>query len=94
MYKQKAAQSKRGEVMQITLKKWGNGTGIRFSKEFLRCAGLSVNDSLEAEIVDGKIVLTPKFCHQSLKERAAAYDGMLNLSDEIDRGKPEGNEVW
>jgi antitoxin MazE len=94
MYKQKAAQSKRGEVMQITLKKWGNGTGIRFSKEFLRCAGLSVNDSLEAEIVDGKIVLTPKFCHQSLKERAAAYGGMLNLSDEIERGAPEGNEVW
>lgn len=80
--------------MQVTLKQWGNGTGLRFSKEFLRRAGLSVNDSLEAEIVDGRIVLTPKFMHRSLKERAAAYDGMLNLSKEIERGKPEGTELW
>lgn len=80
--------------MQITLKKWGNGTGIRFTKEFLLRAGLSVNDTLTADIIDGKIILTPEFRHRSLRERAAFYDGKLNLSDEIPREDTEGNEVW
>ena len=80
--------------MQLRLKQWGNGTGIRFTKEFLRRAGLSLNDTLDAEIINGQIVLTPQFRHRSLKERAAAYGGQLNLSSEIEREEPVGSEVW
>ena len=80
--------------MQVTLKKWGNSHGIRFSKEFLSRAGVSPNDTLEAEIVDGKIILTPGFRHRTLKERAALYGGQLNLSGEMEREEPAGDEVW
>ena len=80
--------------MQLQLKQWGNGTGIRFTKDFLRRAGLKLNDTLNAEIIDGQIVLTPEFRHRSLKERAAEYDGQLNLSSEMERDDPVGGEVW
>ena len=80
--------------MQLRLKQWGNGTGIRFTKEFLRRAGVSLNDTLDAEIINGQIVLTPHFRHRSLKERAADYDGKLNLSSEMEREEPVGSEVW
>lgn len=80
--------------MQLRLKQWGNGTGIRFTKEFLRNAGIQLNDTLNAEIIDGKIVLTPQFQHRSLKERAAAYGGQLHLSEEPEREEPVGSEVW
>ena len=80
--------------MQIQLKQWGNGTGIRFTKEFLRNAGIQLNDTLNAEIINGKIVLTPEFRHRSLKERADAYGGQLNLSGELEREEPVGSEVW
>ena len=80
--------------MQLRLKQWGNGTGIRFTKEFLRRAGISLNDTLDAEIINGQIVLTPQFRHRSLKERAAAYGGQLNLSSEIEREEPVGSEGW
>ena len=80
--------------MQLQLKPWGNSTGVRFSKEFLERAGLSQNDTVNAEIIDGRIVLTPAFLHRSLKERAAAYGGQLNLSDEMPREEPAGSEVW
>ncbi len=80
--------------MQTKVQKWGNGSGVRFTKEFLRSAGVSLNDTLNAEIVNGQIVLTPQFRRRSLKERAAAYGGQLNLSDEMDREAPMGNEVW
>ena len=80
--------------MQIQVKKWGNGSGIRFTKEFLREAGITMEDMLNAEIVNGQIILTPAFRHRSLRERAAEFNGELNLSDEIEWDEPVGSEVW
>ena len=80
--------------MQIQLKPWGNSQGIRFSREFLKEAGIAPDETLTAEIVNGQIVLSRAFRHRSLKERAAAFDGKLNLSDELDWGEPAGSEVW
>lgn len=80
--------------MQLTLKQWGNSTGIRFSKEFLQRAGVKAGDVLIAEIVNGQIVLTPGMRHRNLRERAAEYGGQLNLSDEMLREEPVGSEVW
>ena len=81
-------------MVQIQVKKWGNGSGIRFTKEFLREAGISMEDTLNAEIVNGQIILTPMFRHRSLWERAAEFNGELNLSDEIEWDEPVGSEVW
>ena len=80
--------------MQIRLKQWGNSSGIRFTKEFMKRAGIHPNDTLDAEIVDGRIILTPGFRHRSLRERATDYGGQLNLSDEMAREAPVGSEVW
>lgn len=80
--------------MEFTLKKWGNGTGILFNKEFLKMAHVSQNDTLDAEILDGKIILTPVFRHRNLKDRAAEFGGELRLSEEMPIDGPVGNEVW
>ena len=81
-------------MVQTQVKKWGNGSGIRFTKEFLREAGITIEDTLNAEIVNGQIILTPMFRHRSLRERAAEFNGELNLSDEIEWDEPVGSEVW
>lgn len=81
-------------MVQTQVKKWGNGSGIRFTKEFLREAGISMEDTLNAEIANGQIILTPMFRHRSLRERAAEFNGELNLSDEIEWDEPVGSEVW
>ena len=80
--------------MQIQLKAWGNSQGIRFSREFLASAGIKPDDTLTAQVQDGKIILSKACPHRSLQQRAAAYGGQLNLSEEIDWGDPQGNEVW
>ena len=80
--------------MQVQLKPWGNSQGIRFSKEFLSEAGFSSDETLNAEIVNGQIILSRAFRHRSLKERAAEYGGRLNLSEELDWDEPAGSEVW
>jgi len=80
--------------MQIQLKAWGNGHGIRFSRELLASAGFKPDDVLNAEIQNGKIILSKSFQHRTLVERAAEFDGNFNLSEEISWSEPQGNEVW
>ncbi|MBR4540310.1 MAG: AbrB/MazE/SpoVT family DNA-binding domain-containing protein [Clostridia bacterium] len=80
--------------MEVQLKNWGNSQGIRFSKEFLRSAGFRPNDTLMAEIKEGKVILSRTFRHRTLRERSEAYGGELCLSDEMDWGEPCGSEVW
>lgn len=83
--------------MTAQVKPWGNSQGIRLSKKILDSAGIHVNDYLEIEIIDGSIVLSKAFRHQTLEERAAAYGGKLTNPGEINLGTsdpPEGREVW
>ena len=80
--------------MQVSIKPWGNSQGIRFSREFLASAGIKPDDVLTAEVQDGRIILSKQFRHRSLRERAAAFSGNLNLSEEVFDDHPQGNEVW
>ena len=72
----------------------GTARGSVFLGNFFASAGIKPNDVLTAEVIDGKIVLSKQFQHRTLQQRAAAFDGKLNLSGEYDWGEPMGNEVW
>lgn len=80
--------------MQVQLKAWGNSQGIRFSKEFLASAGIKPDDTLDVKVENGQIILSKSFQHRTLQQRAEAFGGKLNLSEEMDWGEPRGNEVW
>ncbi|MCD8151790.1 MAG: AbrB/MazE/SpoVT family DNA-binding domain-containing protein [Clostridiales bacterium] len=80
--------------MVTQVKSWGNGQGIRFSKDLLDTLGIHLNEYLNIKIVDGDIVLSKTCKHKTLEERAAEYDGELNLDNEISWGESVGREVW
>ena len=81
--------------MEVQLKPWGNSQGIRLPKAVLNEAGFQPDDTLTVKAENGHIVLYRSFKHKTLEERAADYDGRLNLDGETDwRGDPVGNEVW
>jgi len=80
--------------MQAQVREWGNSQGVRLSKEILQTAGIKVNEVLEVSVSDGVITLVKPFRHKTLEERAAEYDGKLNLDGEYDWGEPVGREVW
>ncbi|KFI88052.1 MULTISPECIES: AbrB/MazE/SpoVT family DNA-binding domain-containing protein [Bifidobacterium] len=42
-----------------TLTRWGNGQGIRLSKELISQAGLHVGDELEVRVEQGGLLVTP-----------------------------------
>lgn len=80
--------------MQAQVKTWGNSQGIRISKDILQAANVSIDDVLDVKVSDGMIMLVKPFRHKSLEERAAEFDGKLNLDGEYDWGDPVGREVW
>ncbi|MCI8510943.1 MAG: AbrB/MazE/SpoVT family DNA-binding domain-containing protein [Lachnospiraceae bacterium] len=80
--------------MQIQLKEWGNSQGVRIPKEILRSAGISLNEILDIRVSNGTITLAKQFRHKTLEERAAEYEGQLNLDGEYDWGEPIGREGW
>ena len=80
--------------MQVQVKEWGNSQGIRLAKEILQDVGIELNETLDVFVSNGTITLSKAFRHKTLEERAANYDGKLDLDGEYDWGEPVGREVW
>lgn len=80
--------------MQAQIKQWGNSQGIRISKEIMLGASIDLNDVLDVEVAEGKIVLLKRFRHKTLEERAEKFDGLLSIDNEYDWGEPVGGEIW
>lgn len=80
--------------MQTQIKSWGNSQAVRLSKELLETAGIASNDYVDIIATEGEITIRKQSRHITLRERAAAYNGQLNLDDEFDWGKPQGKELW
>lgn len=80
--------------MQTQVKAWGNSQGIRIPKEILQAAGISVEEILDISVTNGMITLIKAMKHKTLEERAAEFNGKLNLDGEYDWGNPVGREVW
>ena len=64
------------------------------SKEVLKEADVAVDDILDVKVSNGVIMLVKPFRHKTLEERAAAYDGKLDLDGEFDWREPVGREIW
>jgi antitoxin MazE len=80
--------------MQAQVKAWGNSQGIRIPKDVLQEANVAIDDVLDVRVSNGTIMLMKPFRHKTLEERAAEFDGRLDLDGEFDWGEPVGREKW
>ncbi len=80
--------------MEIRVKEWGNSQEIRFPKAILQEVVISVHDTMDIKVENGKIVLNPFFRHKTLVERIRESGCKLSGIGELDWGEPKGNEVW
>jgi len=80
--------------MIATIRKWGNSQGLRLSKELLSGLGIGIDDKVNIDIIDEKIVIYKVEDNElKLSDIFAEYMGRSEAG-EIDFGKPEGKEVW
>lgn len=77
-----------------TIQKWGNSQGIRIPRYILDAAQFDFDETVEIDVVDGKIVIKKMAeRRKTIKELFDGFDGEYK-EKEIDWGKPVGNEVW
>ena len=80
--------------MEARLQKWGNSIGIRIPHSILKELNLRINDLINIEKVEDRVVITkqkqPKI---SLRERFAEYKGD-NLSKDFSWDESRGKEIW
>ena len=80
--------------MVTTIQKWGNSQGIRLPKIFLD--ELNMREGNEVEILKQDNIIVIKHAakkRETIQELFAGYDGNYT-PEEIDWGKPVGNEAW
>lgn len=72
---------------------WGNSQALRIPQEMLRALQVGEGDEVELAVSDGRLVVQPVNPKLSLESLVASITPE-NCHDEVDWGKPVGNEVW
>lgn len=86
--------------MLATLQKWGNSHGIRVPKQLLTDLDIKVNDKLNIEVENDKMIIKKEKTHKTLKERLEDFykkpiSKIKKIEvEEIDTGSPVGDEIW
>ena len=82
------------EIMEAKLQKWGNSIGIRIPHSILKELNLKINDWINIEKVEDKVIITkqvkPKI---SLASRFREYKGE-NLAKDFSWDEAKGKEIW
>jgi antitoxin ChpS len=83
--------------MRIIIKKWGNSTGMVIPGVVVKALGLTVGQSMEAEMKNNQLILTPVSKKYSLDELLAQCDPSapdISESEIWGEDNPQGGEQW
>ena len=78
---------------QEHISQWGDSLVLPIPKQIAEYLKLSVNDLMSFSIENGNLVLSPvqKSSEYTLDKLLA---GVMEPSEEVSWGKPEGEEIW
>ena len=83
--------------MRITIKRWGNSSGMVIPNVVMKALNLRPGQSVEAQVSNNQLILTPISRRYSLDELLAQCDmNATELSEQDVWGKstPAGDEIW
>ena len=83
--------------MRITIKRWGNSSGMVIPNVVMKELNLRPGQSVEAQVSNNQLILTPISRRYSLDEPLAQCDmNATELSEQDVWGKstPAGDEIW
>ncbi|HCU5548310.1 TPA: type II toxin-antitoxin system ChpS family antitoxin [Escherichia coli] len=83
--------------MRITIKRWGNSSGMVIPNVVMKELNLRPGQSVEAQVSNNRLILTPISRRYSLDELLAQCDmNATELSEQDVWGKstPAGDEIW
>ncbi len=77
---------------ELQIGKWGNSLGIRLPKYISDTLNLHLKDRINCSIKEGKVILEP--INRPKYTLAELLSQEIEKSDEVNWGKPEGDEIW
>ncbi|HAH2629089.1 TPA: type II toxin-antitoxin system antitoxin ChpS [Escherichia coli] len=83
--------------MRITIKRWGNSSGMVIPNVVMKELNLRPGQSVEAQVSNNQLILIPISRRYSLDELLAQCDmNAAELSEQDVWGKstPAGDEIW
>ena len=83
--------------MRITIKRWGDSSGMVIPNVVMKELNLRPGQSVEAQVSNNQLILTPISRRYSLDELLAQCDmNATELSEQDVWGKstPAGDEIW
>ncbi|HCI7706250.1 TPA: type II toxin-antitoxin system antitoxin ChpS [Escherichia coli] len=83
--------------MRITIKRWGNSSGMVIPNVVMKELNLRPGQSVEAQVSNNQLILKPISRRYSLDELLAQCDmNAAELSEQDVWGKstPAGDEIW
>lgn len=83
--------------MRITIKRWGNSSGMVIPNVVMKELNLRPGQSVEAQVSNNQLILTPISRRYSLDELLAQCDmnaAELSEQDVWDKSTPAGDEIW
>ncbi|EPY9097488.1 type II toxin-antitoxin system ChpS family antitoxin [Shigella dysenteriae] len=83
--------------MRITIKRWGNSSGMVIPNVVMKELNLRPGQSVEAQVSNNQLILTPISRRYSLDELLAQCDmnaTELSEQDVWDKSTPAGDEIW
>jgi len=84
---------RKGMEMQLSIARWGNSLALRLPRHVVEGAKLHEGVSVQLEIRDGALVVTPTRKKFKLAELLAQIEPKSRHS-ETDWGEPKGEEAW
>ena len=83
------------KIVIATIKRWGNSAAVRIPHHILTQANLEEGTDVEIVLTkEGEITIRAARKRESIQELFADFDEDFFQTEEIDWGKPQGNEVW
>jgi antitoxin MazE len=83
----------RPESLRAQIVGWGNSQALRIPREMLDALRIREGDEVELTVNDGRLTVQPVIPKLTLESLLAGITPE-NRHQEIDWGKPVGNEVW
>ena len=83
--------------MRITIKRWGNSSGMVIPNVVMKELNLRPGQSVEAQVSNNQLILTPISRRYSLDELLAQCDmnaAELSEQDVWGQSTPAGDEIW
>ncbi len=80
--------------MEVVIKRWGNSAAVRIPASVLDEAKLSLDQSVDIHVENGKVVFEAVSRKQYDIDRLIAAITPENIHAPVDFGKPVGREVW